>query len=90
MQLGVGGYAFIVDNNGYILIHPDFRPVVSYARLQSIGEIISLLLQFYKDILKPAYNAVDMIEVELMEDDYEPRDFNPLLIQVNNVKIFSY
>jgi hypothetical protein len=32
--------------------------------------------------LKPAYNAVDMIEVELMDDDHEPREFNPNLVQV--------
>lgn len=62
-KLGVNGYAFIVTNNGYVLIHPDLRPV-------------------FQDILKPAYNAVDMIEVELMDDDRDPRDFNENLIEV--------
>ncbi|KAL9700859.1 hypothetical protein quinque_004300 [Culex quinquefasciatus] len=61
--LGVNGYAFIVTNNGYILTHPDFRPV-------------------FQDILKPAYNTVDMIEVELTDDDRGPRDFNPALLHI--------
>ncbi|XP_055630869.1 voltage-dependent calcium channel subunit alpha-2/delta-3 isoform X5 [Toxorhynchites rutilus septentrionalis] len=61
--LGVNGYAFIVTNNGYIITHPDFRPV-------------------FQDILKPAYNTVDMIEVELTDDDRGPRDFNPVLFHI--------
>ncbi|XP_035913954.1 voltage-dependent calcium channel subunit alpha-2/delta-3 isoform X2 [Anopheles stephensi] len=61
--LGVNGYAFIVTNNGYILTHPDFRPV-------------------FQDILKPAYNTVDMIEVELTDDDQGPRDFNNMLLNM--------
>lgn len=63
-QLGVNGYAFIVTNNGYVLVHPDLRPV-------------------FQDILKPSYNAVDMVEVELMDDDQDPREFNDKLLDVS-------
>ncbi|KAJ8670395.1 hypothetical protein QAD02_001654 [Eretmocerus hayati] len=61
-MLGVHGYAFIVTNNGYILTHPDLRPV-------------------FQGILKPAYNSVDMAEVELVETDNISRNFSELLIK---------
>ncbi|XP_060654964.1 LOW QUALITY PROTEIN: voltage-dependent calcium channel subunit alpha-2/delta-3 [Drosophila nasuta] len=65
-MLGVNGYAFIVTNNGYVLFHPDFRPI------------------FQGYILKPAYNSVDMIEVELLDDDRIARDFNPVLMTIRD------
>ncbi|KAK2575605.1 hypothetical protein KPH14_011311 [Odynerus spinipes] len=64
-MLGVNGYAFIVTNNGYILIHPDLRPV-------------------FQGILKPAYNSVDMTEVELMDQDKGPREFDEGIIMLRN------
>ncbi|CAK9822577.1 Voltage-dependent calcium channel subunit alpha-2/delta-3 [Anthophora retusa] len=63
--LGVNGYAFIVTNNGFILIHPDLRPV-------------------FQGILKPAYNSVDMAEVELMDQDRGPREFAEGIIMLRN------
>ncbi|XP_029166338.1 voltage-dependent calcium channel subunit alpha-2/delta-3 isoform X2 [Nylanderia fulva] len=64
-MLGVNGYAFIVTNNGFILIHPDLRPV-------------------FQGILKPAYNSVDMAEVELMDNDKGPREFDEGIIMLRN------
>ncbi|XP_050454888.1 voltage-dependent calcium channel subunit alpha-2/delta-3 isoform X2 [Cataglyphis hispanica] len=64
-MLGVNGYAFIVTNNGFILIHPDLRPV-------------------FQGILKPAYNSVDMAEVELMDHDRGPREFDEGIIMLRN------
>uniref|UniRef100_A0ABD2WPD7 VWFA domain-containing protein n=1 Tax=Trichogramma kaykai TaxID=54128 RepID=A0ABD2WPD7_9HYME len=68
--LGVHGYAFIVTNNGFILTHPDLRPV-------------------FQGILKPAYNSVDMAEVELTEGDEEPRLFNELLLKFREDVIYQ-
>ncbi|XP_019871857.2 voltage-dependent calcium channel subunit alpha-2/delta-3 isoform X2 [Aethina tumida] len=64
-RLGVNGYAFIVTNNGYILTHPDLRPV-------------------YQGILKPAYNRVDVTEVEVMDDDNHPREFSDEIRELRN------
>ncbi|XP_022904961.2 voltage-dependent calcium channel subunit alpha-2/delta-3 isoform X1 [Onthophagus taurus] len=64
-RIGVNGYAFLVTNNGYILIHPDLRPV-------------------FQGILKPAYNRVDVTEIEIMNDDAEPRDFSEEILKLRN------
>uniref|UniRef100_A0A7N9B1T6 Calcium voltage-gated channel auxiliary subunit alpha2delta 4 n=1 Tax=Mastacembelus armatus TaxID=205130 RepID=A0A7N9B1T6_9TELE len=48
-KLGVHGYAFLITNNGYILSHPDLRPLYKEGK---------------KLKPKPNYNSVDLSEVE--------------------------
>ncbi|XP_059508369.1 voltage-dependent calcium channel subunit alpha-2/delta-4-like isoform X6 [Stegostoma tigrinum] len=54
-KLGAHGYAFLNTNNGYILAHPDLRPLYKDGK---------------KTKPKPNYNSVDISEVE-WEDTYE-------------------
>ena len=57
-KLGVNAYAFIVSNNGYVLLHPDLRPIDPK----------------YPDRVKENYNSMDLTEVEQFMDDIKPRE----------------
>ncbi|XP_047431282.1 voltage-dependent calcium channel subunit alpha-2/delta-4 isoform X2 [Mugil cephalus] len=48
-KLGIHGYAYLITNNGYILSHPDLRPLYKEGK---------------KLKPKPNYNSVDLAEVE--------------------------
>ncbi|XP_049277922.1 voltage-dependent calcium channel subunit alpha-2/delta-4 isoform X1 [Anopheles funestus] len=61
-KLGVNGYAFIVDNNGRVLCHPDLRPLSDNDQ--------------YSATLKHKYNSVDLTEVELPEVDNPSNTIN--------------
>uniref|UniRef100_A0A669E5M9 Calcium voltage-gated channel auxiliary subunit alpha2delta 4 n=1 Tax=Oreochromis niloticus TaxID=8128 RepID=A0A669E5M9_ORENI len=54
-KLGIHGYAYLITNNGYILSHPDLRPLYKEGK---------------KLKPKPNYNSVDLSEVE-WEDSEE-------------------
>uniref|UniRef100_A0AAV2KTW1 VWFA domain-containing protein n=1 Tax=Knipowitschia caucasica TaxID=637954 RepID=A0AAV2KTW1_KNICA len=53
-MLGPHGYSFLITNNGYILAHPDLRPLYKDGK---------------KLKPKPNYNSVDLAEVEWEDTD---------------------
>lgn len=40
------------------------------------------MMEQFQGILKPAYNTIDMLEVELLDDGSEPRAFSLELLKV--------
>uniref|UniRef100_A0AAX7TX59 Calcium channel, voltage dependent, alpha2/delta subunit 3 n=1 Tax=Astatotilapia calliptera TaxID=8154 RepID=A0AAX7TX59_ASTCA len=52
-MLGIHGYVFAITNNGYILIHPDLRPLYQEGQKRR----------------KPNYSSVDLSEVEWEDKD---------------------
>ncbi|KAL1021618.1 hypothetical protein UPYG_G00015610 [Umbra pygmaea] len=52
-KLGIHGYAFAITNNGYILTHPDLRPMYEESKKRR----------------KPNYSSVDLSEVEWEDKD---------------------
>ncbi|XP_050729926.1 voltage-dependent calcium channel subunit alpha-2/delta-3-like isoform X3 [Eriocheir sinensis] len=69
-KLGVNGYSFMVNSNGYVLYHPDLRPVHQESNAE------------FQDILKPNYNSVDFAEVELTDFDSDPRGNKSKLLEL--------
>ncbi|XP_036386688.1 voltage-dependent calcium channel subunit alpha-2/delta-3-like [Megalops cyprinoides] len=53
-KLGIHGYAFAITNNGYILTHPDLRPLYQQGGKRK----------------KPNYSSVDLSEVEWEDKDH--------------------
>uniref|UniRef100_A0A8C5H705 VWFA domain-containing protein n=1 Tax=Gouania willdenowi TaxID=441366 RepID=A0A8C5H705_GOUWI len=53
LQLGIHGYTFAITNNGYILTHPDLRPLYGDGKKRR----------------KPNYSSVDLSEVEWEDKD---------------------
>ncbi|XP_064162673.1 voltage-dependent calcium channel subunit alpha-2/delta-3-like isoform X1 [Anguilla rostrata] len=57
-KLGIHGYAFSITNNGYILTHPDLRPLYQQGGKRK----------------KPNYSSVDLSEVEWEDRDHVLRN----------------
>ncbi|XP_063064991.1 voltage-dependent calcium channel subunit alpha-2/delta-3 [Engraulis encrasicolus] len=57
-KLGIHGYAFAITNNGYILTHPDMRPLYEEGKKRK----------------KPNYSSVDLSEVEWEDKEHVLRN----------------
>ncbi|KAK9890429.1 hypothetical protein WA026_010518 [Henosepilachna vigintioctopunctata] len=67
-KIGVCGYAFIVSNNGYVLMHPDLRPMVDNHKMNNYNSIdLTEVEQFYTDPpLKPRELPDRLLELRSM------------------------
>ena len=64
-KLGVNGYSFIVSNNGYVLLHPDLRPVSKGFLKENYNSIdLSEIEQFDHEFLYETENATGREEHE--------------------------
>ncbi|XP_038110145.1 voltage-dependent calcium channel subunit alpha-2/delta-3 isoform X2 [Culex quinquefasciatus] len=77
-KLGVNGYSFIVSNNGYVLMHPDLRPV-SHGRLKENYNSIDLteIEQILSDI------------ADIADDSLTGREMNKVMEDLREQLVFS-
>ncbi|XP_052779465.1 voltage-dependent calcium channel subunit alpha-2/delta-3-like [Mya arenaria] len=60
-KLGANGYAFVINNNGYVLLHPDFRPYRKSPKTK-------------QTFLNPLYQNLDILEVANADNKQQFRD----------------
>lgn len=64
-------YKYLVLNK-----HQQEKNVDKPYTAEKLGRYFLTVVLKFQGILKPAYNRVDMMEVEILDDDSDPRDFS--------------
>ncbi|XP_011305920.1 voltage-dependent calcium channel subunit alpha-2/delta-3 isoform X2 [Fopius arisanus] len=62
-KLGVNGYAFIVSNNGYVILHPDLRPVSGEILKENYNSVDLTEVEILNDGRRPRDPGEQMLEL---------------------------
>ncbi|XP_015127549.1 voltage-dependent calcium channel subunit alpha-2/delta-3 isoform X1 [Diachasma alloeum] len=62
-KLGVNGYAFIVSNNGYVILHPDLRPVSGEVLKTNYNSVDLTEVEILNDGRKPRDPGAKILEL---------------------------
>ncbi|XP_018059590.1 PREDICTED: voltage-dependent calcium channel subunit alpha-2/delta-4-like isoform X2 [Atta colombica] len=62
-KLGVNGYAFIVSNNGYVILHPDLRPVYKGRLKKNYNSIDLTEVEIFDDGREPRNPSPELLEL---------------------------
>ncbi|XP_076637215.1 ca[2+] channel Muscle-specific alpha2/delta subunit isoform X1 [Colletes latitarsis] len=70
-KLGVNGYAFIVSNNGYVILHPDLRPVYRGRLKLNYNSIDLTEVEILNDGLGPRNPGPEILELRAALVDHK-------------------
>ncbi|XP_076283345.1 ca[2+] channel Muscle-specific alpha2/delta subunit isoform X1 [Lasioglossum baleicum] len=70
-KLGVNGYAFIVSNNGYVILHPDLRPVFKGKLKLNYNSIDLTEVEILNDGREPRNPGPEVLELRAALVDHK-------------------
>ncbi|XP_012164247.2 voltage-dependent calcium channel subunit alpha-2/delta-3 isoform X1 [Bombus terrestris] len=70
-KLGVNGYAFIVSNNGYVILHPDLRPVYKGTLKRNYNSIDLTEVEILDDGRGPRNPGPEVLELRAALVDHK-------------------
>ncbi|XP_017853945.1 voltage-dependent calcium channel subunit alpha-2/delta-3 [Drosophila busckii] len=87
-KLGVNGYSFVVSNNGYVLLHPDLRPIGSNGKMNPNYNSIDFteVEHLFEDQL-PREPGEQLIDIRNAMVHHEAREFKDIKVKLHYDKM---
>lgn len=90
-KLGVNGYSFIVSNNGYVLLHPDLRPVFKGVLKENYNSIDLTEVEQFDDnrtVRDPGPVLIELRD-QLVNSEFGTRQRIPVLFHYDQMRRIS-